>query len=103
MYGGVYKELEENIDETQFWFRNGLGIREALFCIQVLVQSCRGVNNNVYLYSIDFEKAFDNVCHDKMLEILDSSGTDDKDLRIISNLYSGQTAEIVLEQHFSEE
>lgn len=54
------------------------------------------------LCSIDFEKVFDNMRNKKCLKSW-SSGINDKDLRIIFNLYWGQTAKIRLEQHFSEE
>lgn len=29
----IYKKCEEYLSETQFGFRNGLGTRDALFCI----------------------------------------------------------------------
>ncbi|XP_060523267.1 craniofacial development protein 2-like [Cylas formicarius] len=34
----IYKRLDENISANQFGFRKGLGTREALFAIQVLIQ-----------------------------------------------------------------
>lgn len=57
----IYRKLEKNIGETQFGFRKGLGTREALFNLNVLIQRARDVNCNVFAYFIDFEKAFDRV------------------------------------------
>lgn len=79
-------KAEEYIGDTQFGFRQGLGTREGLFSIQVLVQRCRDMNCDVYLCFIDFEKAFDRVRHSHMINILKSIGMDDKDVRFIANL-----------------
>jgi hypothetical protein len=59
----IYKKAEEYMSQEQFGFRNGLGTKEALFSIQILVQRCQDINQNVYLCFIDFEKAFDKVRH----------------------------------------
>lgn len=73
---------------------------EALFGIQELAQRCRFVKDTVYLCSIDFEKAFDDVGPDRMLEILESPGIDDKNLRIVYDIYWLQIAKIRVEQQF---
>lgn len=103
IHGRIYGKLEEKIGNTQFGFRKGLGTREALFGVQVLIQRCRDVNYDVYLCAIDFEKAFDRVHHNKMLEILKASGIDDKDIRIIGNLYWHQRAAVKIEEHFTDD
>lgn len=90
--------MEERISGTQSGFRNGLGIRETSFGIKVLVQKCREVNIIVYVCSVDFEIALNNVRNDKMLAILEKSKIDDENLRIIYNLYWLQ---IRLKQQFS--
>ena len=43
---------------------------------------------------MDYQKAFDKVQHGKLVEILRKVGLDERDLRIIVNLYCGQTASI---------
>lgn len=82
------------MSQEQFGFRNGLGIREALFSIQILVQRCRDINQKVYLCFIDYEKAFDKVRHEKLIEILQKIGIDGKDLQFITILYWNQQAKI---------
>lgn len=99
----IYRKIEEKISNTQFGFRCGLGTREALFATQVLVQRCRDMNQDVFLCAIDFEKAFDKVRHGKMLQLLKKSGIDDKDIRVIANLYWGQTACVRVGNQLSEE
>lgn len=94
VHGRIYKELEELTGYTQFGFKKGLGTREALLAVQVLIERCRDVNTNVYLCFIDFSRAFDLVNHDKLIGVLASSGIEAADLRVISNLYWNQTAKV---------
>lgn len=89
--------------DTQFGFRGGFGTRDALFAMQVLVQRCQDMNKDVYLCFIDYEKAFDRVRHQQMLEILQRVGLDNRDLRIIANLYWNQRANVRVEDALSEE
>jgi len=52
------------------------------------------MQRNLFLCFIDYSKAFDNVKHEKLLEMLEDIQIDGKDLRIIRNLYWKQTAPI---------
>lgn len=93
----IYSKCEEHISETQFGFREGLGTREAIFSLQVLIQRCRDVSQDVHICFIDFSKAFDNVRHDKLIQILKTSNIDEKDIRVITNLYWEQRATVKLD------
>ena len=44
------------------------------------------MNKEVYLCFIDYEKAFDWVNHEKLIECLKDIGLDEKDVRCIENL-----------------
>lgn len=99
----VYRKCEEHITRTQFGFRDALGTREALFAVQVLFQRCRDVNCDIYVCFIDYQKAFDRVKHDKLMSILELVGLDDKDLRIIENIYFNQSAAVKIEDQLTEE
>lgn len=52
---------------------------------------------------IDYEKAFDTVQHDKLMEILMSIGIDEKEIQCIKNLYWNQSARIQINGEFSDE
>lgn len=52
------------------------------------------MNCDIYTCFVDYQKAFDKIQHQKMIQVLKSTGMDDKDLRIIQNLYWNQTATI---------
>lgn len=73
------------MSNAQFGFRDTMGTREALFRVQILFQRCRDVNCDVNF--VDYEKAFDMVQHNKLIKVLQDAGLDDKDERIIINLY----------------
>lgn len=95
----IYKKCEENFNNTQFGFRNGFGTREALFSINVLIQRCRDVNQDVHLCFIDYQKAFDRVKHNKLIRLLQNIGLDTRDIKLIENLYWNQTASILVEDN----
>lgn len=99
----IYRKLEERIGNEQFGFRCGLGTREALLGIHVLLQRNRDVNETIYACFIDFEKAFDRIQHSRMVSILEQSGIDDRDIQIIENLYWKQSASLKLEMQYTEE
>lgn len=58
---------------AQFEFRNAMGTREALFSIQVLNQRCRDVDFDVFARFVDYQKAFDTMRHNRLIEILKKS------------------------------
>lgn len=93
LHNRIYKKCERNVSENQFGFRAGMGTREALFRIQVLVQNCLDVKKDVFMCFIDYEKAFDRVRHGKLIEILRKTDVDE-DIRCIENLYWYQRAHV---------
>lgn len=99
----ICNKIEENISDTQFGFRAGLGTRDALVAVQVLVQRCIDVKVDVHMCFIDFEKAFDNVNHAKLINILKSIGIDGNDIKFIENLYWKQKAKIKINNILTEE
>ena len=46
---------------------------------------------------MDFEKAVDTVKHEELVKILESTGMDGKDTRLIGNLYWNQKAAVRIE------
>lgn len=83
----IYLKCEQNISPEQFGFRLGLGTREALFGLTVLLQKCRDQRKDVYMCFIDYEKAFDRIKHPTLLQLLQKQGLDYEDIRLIKNLY----------------
>lgn len=103
IHNRIRKKLEDELGDTQFGFRDALGTREALFAFNVLMQRCMDANQPVHVCFLDYNKAFDKVRHDRLIEILMRKNLDSRDVRIINNLYFNQTAIIEEETETSEE
>lgn len=88
----IQARCEEIISDAQFGFRGGLGTREALFCMNVLLQKCREFQKPVFVCFIDFEKAFDRVRHVRLIETLQRMEIEDRDILLLKNLYWNQSA-----------
>lgn len=68
--------------------------QEKPYTINVLIQRCLGMNVDLYICCIDFEKAFDKIRHQKLLEFLRIKNLGIRDICIIRNIYYNQTANI---------
>ena len=55
------------------------------------------MQQTMYLCFIDWNKAFDRVNDEKILQFLNKIGIDCKDLRLIQALYHEQTAEVKID------
>lgn len=53
IYQRIYGVYEEQIDRSQFGFRNAFGKREVLFSMRVFFQGTQAVNNDVFACFID--------------------------------------------------
>ena len=67
----IRSKLEIEIAEEQFGFSNGIGTRDGIFAIQALCEQTIEMQKEVYVCFIDYEKAFDKVQHEKMIELLE--------------------------------
>ena len=56
-----------------------------------------------YICFLDYEKAFDRVRHEPLMQCLSEIGVDGKDIKIIRNLYWDQTASVRIMNELSEE
>lgn len=75
-------------DITEISFKHGFGTRKTLFSFTVLLQKCR----DQFARFVVNEKAFDRVQRVKLIEALQKSEIDQRNLQIIKNLYWYQTA-----------
>lgn len=94
--------IEAEISEMQSGFMTGKGTREGIFNLRTITERYCEVDKKVYACFIDYEKAFDRVNHQRMIECLKNIGTNEKDLRLIVTLYWTQRAAIRLERGTSE-
>lgn len=70
------------------WGNNWLiaeSTREVILSIEVLVEKYYDVQKYIFLCFFDYEKVFDRVQHDKLIEALQSLNTDGTDFYCIKN------------------
>ena len=95
--------LEKEIDVTQSGFIGGKGTREGIFNMRTISERYLQLNKEIYVCFIDYEKAFDRVNHEKLIQSLQRIGVRGRDIRFIRNLYWDQKAFIKLENSLSDE
>lgn len=64
----IHAKLKNVIKVMQFWFKQRMRTREALFVINTLIKSCWDINRNMFACFIDLtnkflRRLFDNVRH----------------------------------------
>ena len=96
------KSVRPEISRTQFGFVPDKGTRNAIFTLSMLMERCIEVQQDLFICFIDYSKAFDKVKHDELFKILENLDIDGKDLRIIRNLYWGQTAAVRVDNECSD-
>ena len=77
------------------------GTRNAIFALRMLCEGAIEHQQNVFLCFIDYQKAFDKVRHNLLLNMLKQIGIDAKDYRIIHNLFFQQKAVVKLIEDLS--
>ena len=87
-------KIHDNLDENQYGFRKGKGTRNAIFVLRMILERSIEVQKETYLCFVDFQKAFDTVKHNQLIEMLLDLQVDGKDIRMITNLYWDQRATV---------
>ena len=95
-------KITMEIADTQTGFQKDKGTREGIFNLRMLIERCLEVNKNIFLCFIDYTKAFDSINHNKLIESLEKTETDGKNLRIMANLYKNQFSSIKINGELTE-
>ena len=88
------RKLRSKLSDEKFGYQPGKGTRNAIFCLRVLSEKATEKQKELYIFFIDYVKAFDRVKHKKLMEMLEHLEVDGKDLRLLANLYWNQRAAI---------
>ena len=80
--------------DVQAGFRKGKGTRDQIANIRWIIEKAREFQKNIYLYFIDYAKAFDCVDHTKLWKTLKEMGIPDHLTCLLRNLYVGQEAPV---------
>ena len=69
--------MNHEIPDVQAGFRKGRGTRDWIANIRWIIKKAREFQKNIYLFFIDYAKAFDCVDHNKLWKILKEMGIPD--------------------------
>ena len=83
-------KIHLEIAEEQYGFQPDKSTRNAIFFLRMLSERAIEMQQDLHICFIDYKKAFDCLKHEMVLKKLQEVGIDDKDLRIIQNLYYEQ-------------
>ena len=83
---------EEQFSEHQAGFRRGVGTRDQIFNLRIVMEKAREFNTPLYMAFIDYKKAFDSVRHSALWKIIKRMGVKPYIITTMRNLYLEQQA-----------
>jgi retron-type reverse transcriptase len=102
----IQKRLAEAIDDdiqnTQYGFRKARSTSHPLACVRRLLERAEASKNPMCFTFLDWEKAFDRIKQDKLLEALERMGLPRKYLAAIQSLYNDPMFAVKVGQNQSE-
>ena len=107
MYSALIKirletALEHLITTTQFGFRKSKSCAHALHIVRRIIDYAEMCSENVITIFLDWEKAFDKVCHKRLIEALRRFNIPEHYLEIIQNLYANPCFQAKYENYKSD-
>ena len=84
--------IERQLGDSQMGFRKGKGTRDAIYQLRMISEKSVQMGKNLYVCFVDYQKAFDRVKHDKLLEVMERAGIPELERRLIVDLYWHQKA-----------
>ena len=85
MWQTYENEVEEHVDEAQFGLRQDKGISNTSFILRTIIERAIEKQKELFMCFVDFEKAFDMVRHEVLMERLRSLRIEVAVLRLIAN------------------
>ena len=78
--------MNRELSDVQAGFGKGSGTKDQIANIHWIIEKARGFQKNIYLWFIDYAKAFDYVDHNKLWKILQEMEIPDHLTCLLSNL-----------------
>ena len=97
------RKIVAELDDAQSGFRQGKGTIEGLLNIRLICERHLEVQKDVNICFLDYEKAFDRVRHEPLMQCLREIGVDGKYINIIRNMYWDQTASVRIMNELSDD
>ena len=83
--------IDHDLQPTQFGFRAARSTSIPITCIKRVVEKAYASQDPAILVFLDWEKAFDRIRQDKLMECLERMNVDPKMIKAIRSLYSDPT------------
>ena len=84
--------MNQELSDVQAGFRKDRRTRDQIANIHWIIEKAREFQKNIYVYFINYAKAFDCVDHNKLWKILQEMGIPDHLTCLLRNQYAGQEA-----------
>ncbi len=96
----LYKFLEDNkcISDCQNGFRKYRNCSLKIQTLRNIIEDALGHKRSLYVLTIDFEKAFDSICHQALIEALRTLSVSNKIISIIEHLYKDAHSDVITGQ-----
>ena len=86
--------MNQELPDVESGFRKGRGTSDQIANICWIIEKAREFQKNIYLYFIDYAKAFDCADRNKLWKTLKEMGIPDYFICLLRNLYVGQEATV---------
>ena len=86
--------MNQELSDVHTWFRKGRGTRDQIASIHWIIEKAREFQKIIYLYFINYAKAFDCVDHEKLWKALEEMGIPHHLTCFLRNLYANQEATV---------
>ena len=86
--------MNQELPDVQAGLREGRGTRDQIANIHWIIEKAREFQKSIYLFFIDYAKAFNCVDHNNLWKILKEMGIPDHLTCLLRNLYAGQEARV---------
>ena len=94
LYRRLYPILDAAQSRDQAGFRGSFSTIDHMFVFSMLHEKSEEFNLNTWVAAIDFKKAFDSISQHYLWDALEEQNVPHGYIRILRNLYSGQTAQV---------
>ena len=94
----ISKAIDKDIYKTQYGFRKSRSTTIPLACVRRILERAEATQDPIYLVFLDWEKAFDRVKQDKLLESLERMGFPVKYIAAIRSFYSNPSFAVKIGQ-----
>ena len=83
----IHGRTAHEVAEEQFGFMPDKETRNVIFLLRMLAERSMQMQKDLYIYFLDYVKAFDRVEHKTLIEILELLDIDSKEIDLIADLY----------------